>query len=243
MRIAAGPHGDVQPGVGGRQVPVGEHIVGVEQLLTAHVLVARRDIALADVELPGPARDGVLIEAEYRVLAVEQVPGRGAATEGIHFVPAQVTPPAADAVPRRAAAAARQHGEADVLHLVEVEDARQADYQGEDAGQQAALQAAGFVPEAAPRRGQPTQSPWQQQESAGVLGVGPEKGGAGSGTGWPGGTAATQAEGGAGTAAGGSAAGGLAGVRRWRPYFLRKRYRATRETRTSQVRRIKSRMS
>src|SRR5205823_1151487 len=154
--------------------------------------------------------------------------------------PTEVTPPTADAVPRGATPAPGQQGEADILHLVEVEDPRQADHQAKDAGQQAPLQGAGVVAEAVPRRGQPTQGRAEQQESPGILGVSQEKGGAGSGTGWPGGTVATRTAAGVAAAAGGGVA---AWARRSRPYFFRKRYKATRETRTPQVRWMKSRAS
>src|SRR5439155_23765349 len=182
------------------------------------------------------------VETRHGILAAQQVPGRGVAAEGRDLVPGQVTPPTAHAVPRRTAAAAGEYGEAHVLHLVEVEQAWQADHQGKDAGQQTPLQVAGLVAEAVPRRGQPTQGRRQQQESPGVLRLRPEKGGAGSGTGWPGGTVAT-GRAGVAAAAGSTAAGGRAGARCCRPYFFRKRYRATRETRTSQVRWMKSRTS
>jgi hypothetical protein len=58
---------------------------------------------------------------------------------------------------RRAAAAAGEQREAWIFHLVEVEDAFQANHGGKDAGQQAALQQAAVVPEAIPSHRQPVQ--------------------------------------------------------------------------------------
>src|SRR4029453_19008126 len=104
-------------------------------------LVAGGDIALGDVELVCPTGDGVLVVADQGGLAPDQVPGAGAAGEGIDLVPLQVSSPAPHGVTRRATTTARQQGEADVFHLVEVPDPFQPDDRGEDAGQQAALQA------------------------------------------------------------------------------------------------------
>src|SRR5208337_1989355 len=110
--------------------------------------VARGDVALADAEFLGPARNGVLVEADHGVLVAEQVPGISPAAKGIDLVPGQVPPPTADGVPRWATAAATQPGEAGIFHLVEVEDAFDADHQREDAGQQALAQRAVVVREA-----------------------------------------------------------------------------------------------
>jgi hypothetical protein len=80
----------------------------------------------------------MLVVAEQGSIALDEVPGAGAAAEGIDLIPRQVSTPAADAVPRRAAPAAAQQGETHVLHLVKVPQPLQADHQGEDAGQQPA---------------------------------------------------------------------------------------------------------
>src|SRR5262249_8043734 len=114
--------------------------VAVEELLAAHVLVARGHVALANGELPRPARQGVLVKADQGVVAADPLPGARPPTEGIDLVPAQVPPPAAHAVPRGAGAAAAEHGDAPVLHLVQVEEASQADDGGEHTGQQPALE-------------------------------------------------------------------------------------------------------
>ncbi len=119
--------------------------------------------------------------------------GGGTAAEGVDLVPGQVPAPAADAVPRRAAAAPGQQGEADIFHLVEVPDPLQADDQGKDAGQQAAPQRAPRVGEAIPSHRQPVQGLRHQQERARVLRPRGEKGGAGVGTGWPCPTKGTEA--------------------------------------------------
>ena len=147
-------------------------------------------------------------------------------------------------VPRRAAAAAGQQGEAGVLHLVEVADALQADDQGEDAGQQAARASVPYVVgEALPGRGQPVEGLAHQQEGAGVLRACREKGGAGRRPAWHAGRRRRRAPA-ASAAAGRRRAGtavGAAGRGRWsRPYFLRNLYRATRETRTPKVGSMKS---
>ena len=141
--------------------------------------------ASADAKLPRPARDGVLIEAEPGRTATDEVPGEGAATEGLHLVPTQVPPPAADEVPRRTRQPSRQQGEAAILHRVEVEQALQTDHQAEDAGQQAALQGVVRIDETVLRRGQPAQGLGHQQEGTGILCPCEEKGGGGNGTGRP----------------------------------------------------------
>src|SRR5436190_1912283 len=186
QRLPKQRHGHLlQPHVAPRrphtQVALVQQVVAVEQLLAAHVLVARGHVALLDVELVGPARDGVLVVADQRVLALDQVPGAGPPAEGIDLIPAQVPPPAADGVPRRATPPAGQDGEAQVLHLVEVVDPLQADEKGEDAGQQAALQGAVVVGQAAPGGAEPGQGLAHQQEGAGVLRAAEQKGGAGGG--------------------------------------------------------------
>jgi len=236
------------------QKPVAFRLVAVEEFLAVHVLVAGGDVALAQGELAGPAWDGVLVEADQGVPVADQVPGVSAAAEGIDLVPGQVTPPAADEVPRRAGEPAGEQGEASVLHLVEVEDASHADHQGEHAGQQSATQRAVLVRETPLGRGEPAEGGGQQEEGAGVL-SGREKnwrggGGTGSrtaadpataaGSGWAEATVAgAAADGRPGAASPGwpAAASGPA----WsRPYFLRNLCRACRLTRTLQVRWMKS---
>src|SRR5262249_59503200 len=82
-----------------------------------HVLAAGGEVALGDTELVCPAGDGVLVVAEQGRLVADQVPGAGAAAEGLDLVPPQVTTPAPDRVAAGAAAAAAEQGEAQVLHL------------------------------------------------------------------------------------------------------------------------------
>src|SRR5262249_40351308 len=113
-------------------------VVAVEPFLAAHVLVARGHVALAEGVLARPARQGVLVEADQGVVAADPLPGGSPPAEGIDLVPAQVPPPAADEVPRRAGAAAAEHGEAPVLHLAKMEEALQADDGGEHTAQQPA---------------------------------------------------------------------------------------------------------
>src|SRR5262249_52483317 len=238
-----------------RQVAAAQYIETVEELLATHELVARRDVALLDVELMGPARDGVLVVVAQDVLTLEEVPGAGAAAEGIDLVPGQVAPPATDRVSRGTTTAAAQQGKAHVLPLVQMPDPLQADDQDKDAAQQAALQGAPLVGEAVPGHGQPLQRRRHQQEGAGVLRACEEKGGAGVGTGWPWLTKGTEAApSGRGGASGGAPApprpaapaarlGNGAAARQvasCRPNFLRNLYRAMRETRTPKVRSTKS---
>src|SRR5207247_3909819 len=109
-------------------------IEGVEELLAPHILVARGHIALGDAKLASPARDRVFVVAGQDVVALDQVPGTGAATEGVDLVPRQVASPTADGVPGRAAAAATEQSKANILHLVEMPDPLQADDQGKDTG-------------------------------------------------------------------------------------------------------------
>src|SRR5262249_6663474 len=120
------------------QVALQLDVVAVEQFFAAHVLVARGHVALAEGVLARPARQGVLVETDQGVVAADPFPRRSPPAEGIDLVPAQVPPPAADGVPRGAGAAAAEHGEAPVLHLVQVEQALQADDGGEHTGQQPA---------------------------------------------------------------------------------------------------------
>src|SRR5262249_5629122 len=155
-------------------------------------------------------------------------------------LPAQVPAPAADRVPRRAAATAQQR-EADVLHLVEVEQPLDADDQREGAGQEAPPEDARVVRQRRLGGRQPTQRGREEEEGAGGLPPRGEKGGAGAGTGRPAGNSGTPPGGrtsgsAGGWSAGGSAAGAWAGPGPWsRPYFLRKWYRAMRDTRTPKV--------
>src|SRR5258708_39791539 len=90
------------------------------------------------------------------------------------------------------------------------------------------------------------------QEGARVVRVRDEKGGAGKGTGWPGGTVAATTGGTrsavpepAASASAGAVAAASACCRlaRSRPYFLRNLCKATVETRSPQVRSMKSRVS
>src|SRR6202035_4838185 len=177
------------------------------------------------------------------VLVVQHVPRTGAAAKGIHRVPGQVPPPGTDRVARRTAAATAQSGKAEVFHLVQMEDAFHAYHQGEDAGQQALSQGAVVVRETFLGRGQPVQGLRHQQERPRVVRPRREKGGGGSGTGWLGSTVST-GRGSAGVwPALGRGAVASARVARSRPNFLQKWCKATVETRTSQVRSMKSRMS
>src|SRR5262245_14841402 len=167
------------------QVTLPLDVVAVEELLAAHVLVAGAHVALADGELPRPAGQGVIVEADQGVVAVDPLPGARPAAEGIDLVPAQVPPPTAHEVPRRAGAAAAEYSEAPVLHLVQVEKPLQADDRGEHAGQQPALERAVVIGEAAPGNGQPVEGSGQEQEGAGVLGGGKKNSGGGCGRGAP----------------------------------------------------------
>src|ERR1022692_4872657 len=139
VSLGVGPQG---------QETVLERFVGVEQFLATHVLVACRNVAFLDVKFACPAWQGVFIVADQGVLAFDQVPGKGAATKGIHFIPGQMTPPSANQLPRWARAAAGQERKTAVVHLVEMKDALQARDQGKYARQQTALQGAVVVAEA-----------------------------------------------------------------------------------------------
>src|SRR6266404_1061815 len=155
--------------------------------------------------------------------------------------------PTADAEPRGAAAAPAEQGETKVGHLVEMEDAFQADHQGKDAGQQAPLQGAVVVGEALPSGRQPAHGLGQEQEGTRILRAPEEKGGAGSGTGALGKAAvaaAILASGRDGSAAADAAAAdsvhealaAASRLARSRPYFLRYLDKATFETRTPKIR-------
>jgi hypothetical protein len=110
-------------------------------------------------------------------------------------------------------------------------------------GQQALPQGAVGVRETGLGRRQPVQGVRHQEEGAGVLRPRREKGGGGSGTGWLGG-AISSGRGSAGVhAALGRGLVASARVARLRPNFLVKWCKATVETRTSQVRSMKSRRS
>ncbi len=76
-----------------------------------------------------------------------------------------------------------QQGEAEILHLVEVEQAFDPDDYVEDTRQEAALQDTGRVGQGVLGRGQPGQRLWEQEEGPGVLRACGEKGGAGDGIG------------------------------------------------------------
>ena len=242
-------------------------VVAVEELRATPVLVAGGNVALADRELVGPAWDAVLVEADQGVVAADPIPGGGAATKGIDFVPGQVPAPGADLLPRRAGAAAGEQGEARIVHLLEMEDALQADHRGEHTGQQSALQGPVGVLEAFLGGGEPVEGLGQEQEGAGVVGGCKKKSLGGRGTapvaGGPLAVAGTTAlgttvavvvgrVGGSDTpwvapsdAPRAAAEAGSASRRqaRSRPYFLRKRCSAMRDTDRPQVRRMKSRRS
>src|SRR5260370_31463083 len=68
-----------------RQVTLVFEIKGIEQLLTAHVLVAGGDVAFADAKLVCPAWDRVLVVAGPGAVSTDQVPGTGASAEGINL--------------------------------------------------------------------------------------------------------------------------------------------------------------
>src|SRR5258708_18554572 len=201
-----------------------------EQLFATHVLVACRNVAFLDVKFACPAWQGVFIVADQGVLAFDQVPGKRAATKSIGFIPRQMTPPGADHLPRRATAAAGQERETTVFHVVQMKDAFQARHQPKHARQQTAIERGVVVAEARLRSLQPLQGLRHQQARTRELRRRDEKGGAGNGTGWPGGSAAGGSAGmtgAGGDASGSSAAASLveasaaAPLARSTPYFLR----------------------
>lgn len=123
-----------------RQVTIVHYIVGIKQLLATHVLVARGDVAFADMKLVRPARNGVLVITDQSILALEQIPGAGSPAERIDLIPRQMPPPAADGVAAGATHPTGQQRKAKVFHLVEVPDTVQPYDRGKDAGQQPARQ-------------------------------------------------------------------------------------------------------
>ena len=81
-----------------------------------------------------------------------------------------------------------QKCEAEILHLIEVEQAFDTDDHVEDTGQKTALQDTAEVGEGVLGRSQPGQSLREKEERSGVLRACGEKGGAGDGIGWPAGS-------------------------------------------------------
>src|SRR5215469_13807378 len=95
------------------------------------------------------------------------MPGTGAVAEGFDRLPTQVASPATDGEPRRPAAAAQQ-GEADILHLVEMEQTLDTDQQREHAGQKAGRKSTHLVGQRRLGGCQPGQRRWQEEEGAGT---------------------------------------------------------------------------
>ena len=112
-------------------------MVAVEQLFAAHVLVACGDIAFANVEFVRPAWDGVFVEADQGVIAVDQVPRAGATTEGIDLIPGQVATPGTDKLTPGNGQTPGEQGEAAVGQLLQMKDAFEPDHGSKSTGQQA----------------------------------------------------------------------------------------------------------
>jgi len=83
----------------------------------------------------------VFVEAHQHVLALQQVPGTGAMTESIDFVPQQMLPPRTDQLaggtPTRVT---RQQREAGIVHLIQMKDPFHIDDEHEEAGQKSTLE-------------------------------------------------------------------------------------------------------
>ena len=130
----------------------------------------------------------MLVVADQCDFLANEMPRAGPTTEGIDRLPAQLPPPSPDGVSGRTAMPPTHQGEAEILHLVKVEQAFDPDDHIEDTCQETALQDTGRVGEGILGRGQPGQRLWQEEEGPGVLCACGEKGGAGDGIGRPAGS-------------------------------------------------------
>ena len=112
----------------------------------------------------------MLGETHQHLLLIEHIPGTGAVTEAVHFVPQQMLPLRPDHLTRGIPVwTTGQQVEAGIVHLVQVKDVFQTDDQHEDAGQKSVLKGSVVIGEALLGDVPPADHLGQQQVGTGIL--------------------------------------------------------------------------